>query len=146
VPAEFLATNSGLAALIVVPAEAGVPTSITFQIDTSTGNPSGFTGTTTIAGPVVLLDSGDVMVGDATLTADLVDAAARAEFEAAVAAGVPATVTIDGVAALDPDSGGILVTITLSIEFEVPTPVATPSVSPTPSPSLLPNTALPADL
>jgi hypothetical protein len=143
VPAAFLATNSGLSALFKPPADIGANSSITLAIDTSTGRPTGLEGAATISGTVVLLSNGDVTVGLATLTADLVDASARAAFTEAAALGVVTTVRIDGVGSLDPQTGDVEVEITLVISFAVPTAVATPTAAPTPVPlaALLPDTA-----
>ena len=72
-PPTLLATNDGLAALIGTAADTGSTFSVTFDIDLSTGVPSGFTAQTTLVGLVVMLDGGDVQVGAATLPASVVD-------------------------------------------------------------------------
>lgn len=134
-PADLLATNDGLAALIGTAADTGATFTVTFDIDLSTGVPSGFTAQTTLVGVVVMLDGGDVQVGAATLPASVVDDQARAELERAAALGVETTVVVDGVGTID-QTGSPLVAITLTVTFALP--------APTPSPSLLPNTALDA--
>jgi len=134
-PADLLATNDGLAALIGTAADAGATFSVTFDIDLSTGVPSGFTAQTTLIGVVVMLDGGDVQVGAATLPASVIDDEARAELERAAALGVETTVVVDGVGTID-QTGSPLVAITLTVTFALP--------APTLSPSLLPNTALDA--
>ena len=100
-PAELLATNDGLAALIGTAADTGGTFSVTFDIDLSTGVPSGFTAQTTLVGLVIMLDGGDVQVGAATLPASVVDDEARAELETAAELGVETTVVVDGVGTID---------------------------------------------
>jgi len=140
-PAELLATNDGLAALIGTAADTGGTFSVTFDIDLSTGVPLGFTAQTTLVGLVIMLDGGDVQVGAATLPASVVDDEARAELETAAELGVETTVVVDGVGTIDQATGGPLVAITLTVTFTAPAP-STPA--PSPVPSLLPNTALDA--
>jgi hypothetical protein len=135
-PAALLATNDGLAALIATAADSGSTFSVTFDIDLSTGVPSGFAAQTTLVGVVVMLDGGDVQVGAATLPSSVVDDQARAELGRAAELGVETTVVVDGIGTIDQASGGPLVAITLTVTFALP--------EPTPAPSLLPNTALDA--
>jgi hypothetical protein len=134
-PADLLATNDGLAALIGTAADSGSTFSVTFDIDLSTGVPSGFTAQTTLVGVVVMLDGGDVQVGAATLPSSVVDDDARAELGRSAELGVQTTVVVDGIGTID-QTGGPLVAITLTVTFALP--------EPTPSPSLLPNTSLDA--
>ena len=140
VPVDQLDSNDGLAALIGTAADSNGTFSVTFDIDLSTGIPSGFTAQTILVGSVVLLDGGDVQVGGATLPASVVDNDARAELEMAADLGVQATVTVDGTGTID-QSGGPLVAITLTVSFVVPPASSEP---PPPTPALLPDTAMDA--
>ena len=141
VPVDQVASNDGLAALIGTAADTGGTFSVTFDIDLSTGVPSGFTAQTTLVGIVIMLDGGAVQVGAATLPASVVDDEARAELETAAELGVETTVVVDGIGTIDPASGGPLIAISLAVTFAAPAP-STPA--PSPVPSLLPNTALDA--
>lgn len=149
VPADLLATTSGLAALIKVPADSGTTTSLTFQIDTASGFPTGLDGTATISGPVVMLGNGDVTVGPSTLTTDLIDPASRTALQAASDLGADATVTIHGIGTIDiTNDDGVVVAIELSVSLPAPSPSATPTPMPTPAApvppgALLPDTAMP---
>ena len=58
IPVEQLASNDGLAALIGTAADTGGTFSVTFDIDLSTGMPSGITAQTTLIGVVTMLDGG----------------------------------------------------------------------------------------
>lgn len=141
VPVELVGSNDGLAALIGTAADTSVTFSVTFDIDLSTGFPSGLTAQTTIVGVVVMLDTGGVQLDRATLPSAVVDDEARAELEAAAELGVQTTVVVDGIGTIDQASGGPLIAITLTVTFVPPAP-ATPG--PSLVPSLLPNTALDA--
>lgn len=141
VPVDVLATSSGLSALIKVPADSNTTTSITFQIDTASGFPTGLDGTTTVSGAVAVVGNGDVTVGASTLTADLIDAASLALLQSAADLGVAATVTIHGVGTIDiQGSGGVIVVTTLAVAVAAPS--AAPSATPAPSAGLLPDTAM----
>ena len=141
VPVAQVADNDGLAALIGTAADTDATFSVTFDIDLSTGRPSGFSAQTTLVGLVSMLDGGDVQVGAATLPASVVDDEARAELETAAELGVQTTVVVDGIGTIDQASGDPLIAITLTVTFTAPAP-STPA--PSPAPSLLPNTALDA--
>jgi hypothetical protein len=141
VPVEQVASNDGLAALIGTAADTSGTFSVTFDIDLSTGIPSGFTAQTTLVGIVIMLDGGDVQVGAATLPASVVDEEARAELQTAAELGVQTTVVVDGIGTIDQASGGPLIAISLTVAFVPPAP-STPA--PSPVPALLPNTALDA--
>ena len=140
VPVELVGSNDGLAALIGTAADASRTFSVTFDIDLSTGFPSGLTAQTTIIGVVVMLDAGAVQVGGATLPASVVDDEARAELAAAAELGVQTTVVVDGIGTIDQASGGPLIAITLTVTFATPPPPT--ATGPSPTPDLLPNTAL----
>ncbi|MGZ8562066.1 MAG: hypothetical protein ACXWWU_00425 [Candidatus Limnocylindria bacterium] len=139
VPVDVLTVVPGLAALIVAPAEADTETSLTFQIDVASGGPSGFVGTTQLAGMVTIEDTLDVRIGEATLSAAVVDDAARAAFGEVAALGVPATVRIDATGSIDPDSGAVAVSLAFSIDYAVPPSFAAPSPPPA---AMLPDTAM----
>lgn len=139
VPPDVLAASSGLAALIKVPADSSASTTIRFQIDTTSGFPTGLDGTTSVSGPVALLGNGDVTVGTSTLTADIVDGASRALLQSAADLGVAATVTIHGIGSIDIlGSGGVTVVTTLTVVVAAPAPTPMP----VPSAALLPDTAM----
>lgn len=138
-PAELLATNAGLSALIKTAADSDSTFTVTFQIDLSSGVPSGFVASTTLSGKVVILAGGDVAIGSAVLPEEVITLAAREELQKAATLGVPATVIVDGIGTLDQSSeGGVSVAITLSVTF------AAPSATPAPTADEIPDTALPA--
>jgi len=140
-PVSAVAANDGLAALIKTAADTGSLFSVTFQIDLSSGIPTGFTATTTISGPVTLAANGDVQVGAATLPNSVIDATARGKLTAAEGLAVAATVVVSGVGTLDQASpGGVVIDVTLSVTYAAPA-VASPTPSPTPTQAALPNTA-----
>lgn len=96
-----------------------------------------FEGSTTIAGPIMILATGDVAVGAATLRADVIDTDARSVFNEAATLGVPASVAIGGVGSIGTKGdGGVSVVITLDITLAVP------AATPAPTGALLPDTAM----
>ncbi|MEP6681277.1 MAG: hypothetical protein ABJB65_07340, partial [Chloroflexota bacterium] len=145
-PVDAVTANPGLAALIKTAADSGSDLSITFQIDLTSGLPTGFDASTTLSGAVVLLPGGDIQIGAATLPSAVIGASARQQLEQAAALGVPATVAVSGVGVLDQGgAGGVTVDIRLAVSFVVPilaTPTPTPTAAPTARPpAALPNTA-----
>jgi hypothetical protein len=144
-PVDAVTANPDLAALIKTSADSGSALSITFQIDLSSGLPTGFTATTSLSGAVVLLPNGDIKVGGATLPNAVIDAAARASLESAAGLGVPAVVVVNGLGTLvQGGAGGVSIDITLLVTFTAPaapTPTPTATPSPTARPAALPNTA-----
>lgn len=145
-PVSAVAADPNLAALIKTAADSGSTFSVTFQIDLSSGVPTGFDATTTLSGAVVLLPGGDIQIGAATLPSAVIDASARQQLEQAAALGVPATVAVSGVGVLDQGgAGGVTVDISLAVSFVVPilaTPTPTRTAAPTARPpAALPNTA-----
>jgi hypothetical protein len=149
-PVDAVTANPELAALIKTAADNGATLSITFQIDLTSGVPTGFTATTTLSGAVVLLPNGDVTVGAATLPNAVIDPAARASLESATGLGVPATVVVTGIGTLEQGgAGGVAIDISLLVTFTppavaTPAPAATPTATPSPSArtAALPNTAV----
>jgi hypothetical protein len=145
-PVDAVTANPHLAALIKTAADDGATLSITFQIDLGSGVPTGFTATTTLSGAVVLLSSGDIQIGDATLPNAVIDPAARARLHSAAGLGVPATVLVTGIGTLDQGgTGGVSIDITLVVTFTTPAaPTPTPTAPPSPTPRAveLPNTAI----
>lgn len=144
-PVDAVTANPELAALIKTSADSGSTLSITFQIDLSSGVPTGFTATTSLSGAVVFLPNGDIKVGAATLPNSVIAAAARASLESAAGFGVPAAVVVNGLGTLDQGgAGGVAIAISLTVTFTAP-PVAKPAPTATPSPAPsaaeLPNTA-----
>jgi hypothetical protein len=130
VPAQLLDTNTGLSALIKTAADSGSTFTVTFQIDLSSGVPSGFVARTTLSGTVVMLGGGDIGVGAATLPNEVITSAARSDLQAAATLGVPATVTVDGIGTLDQSAeGGVSVAITLSVSFTPPSATPAPTIS-----------------
>jgi hypothetical protein len=144
-PVDAVTANPDLAALIKTSADNGATLSITFQIDLSSGVPTGFTATTTLSGAVVLVSNGDIQIGDATLRDAVIDAAARTRLESAAGLGVPATVLVTGIGTLDQGgAGGVAIDISLLVTFTAPaaaTPTPTATPSPTAPAAALPNTA-----
>ncbi|MDP9224363.1 MAG: hypothetical protein M3P18_11005 [Actinomycetota bacterium] len=143
-PVAAVIANDGLAALIKTAADSGSIFSVTFQIDLSSGVPTGFTATTTLSGPVTAGTGGDIQVGAATLPNAVIDAAARASLDAAAGFGVAATAVVDGVGTLDQSSpGGVVIDVTLSVTYTAPAVASpTPTASATPTSAALPNTAI----
>jgi hypothetical protein len=141
-PASAVVANDGLAALIKTAADSGSVLSITFQIDLSSGIPTGFSATDTFSGLVTLAGNGDVHVGAATLPNSVIDATARAKLATAAGLSVPATVVVNGVGTIDQSSaGGVVINVTLSVTYATPASASpTPSVAPTPQ--AIPNTAI----
>ena len=138
-PAALVATNAGLSALIKTAADSESTFTVTFQIDLTSGVPTGFVATTTLSGSVGILAGGDISIGSATLPDEVISPGARQDLHEAAALGVPATVIVDGIGTLDQSSeGGVSVAITLSVTF------AAPSTTPAPSQDEVPDTALPA--
>ena len=138
-PAELVATNAGLSALIKTAADNDSTFTVTFQIDLSTGVPTGFVATTILSGTVGILAGGDIAIGSATLPSAVISPAERKDLQEAASLGVPATVIVDGIGILDQSSeGGVSVAITLSVSF------AAPSATPAPSTDEIPDTGLPA--
>jgi len=136
-PVSAINANVGLAALIKTAADSGSTLSVTFQIDLSSGVPTGFTATTTLSGTVTLIAGGDIQIGAATLPNAVIDAAARSSLTAAAGVGVPATVVVNGIGKIDQSSeGGVVIDVTLSVTFAAPA-VSTPA----PTAAVLPNTA-----
>jgi hypothetical protein len=123
-------------------ADSGSVLSITFQIDLSSGIPTGFSATDTFSGLVTLAGNGDVHVGAATLPNSVIDATARAKLATAAGLSVPATVVVDGVGTIDQSSaGGVVINVTLSVTYAAPA-VASPTPSVAPTQQALPNTAI----
>ena len=134
---ELVATNAGLSALIKTAADSESTFTVTFQIDLSSGVPTGFVASTTLSGAVGILTGGDIAIGSATLPDEVISPAARQDLHEAANLGVPATVIVDGIGTLDQSSeGGVSVAITLSVTF------AAPSTTPAPTPDEVPDTAL----
>jgi hypothetical protein len=138
-PAELVATNAGLSALIKTAADSESTFTVTFQIDLSSGVPTGFVASTTLSGTVGILTGGDIAIGSATLPDEAISPAARQDLHEAANLGVQATVIVDGIGTLDQSSeGGVSVAITLSVSF------AAPPTTPAPDPDEVPDTALSA--
>jgi hypothetical protein len=144
-PVPAVTADPDLAALIKTAADNGANLSITFQIDLTSGVPTGFTATTTLSGAVVPLPNGDIQVGDATLPNPVIDGASRASLESAAGFGVPATVLVTGIGTLEQGgAGGVAIDISLLVTFTAPAaPAPTPTAKPSPTPpaQALPNTA-----
>jgi hypothetical protein len=142
VPATLIASNSGLAALVKTASDSAGTLAITFQIDTTTGFPAGFDATTKVSGVVIILNGGDIRVGNATLPGDVIDGTSRAALVVAAGFGVPATTTIRGTGSIT-GNGSVVVDIGLEVTFTAPTPELTvvATVRPTPAAASLPDTA-----
>jgi hypothetical protein len=136
-PADFIATNPAFAALIGIPEEAGTVLSVTFTLDMATGIPTSFVGTSTLIGPVTLLDGGDITVDGGTLPTEVIDDASRAALTEASELGVDATVVITGNGSLQVKGPQPELEVVLAVSFTAPAP----SVTPVPAASQLPNTS-----
>lgn len=148
-PVTMVEGDPAYATLIGVPAAAGTTLAVTFQVDTTVGAPTSFTGVTSVTGPVTDLGNGDFMVGDATLPSAEIDDASRASLTSVAGLGVDVTVDITGDGIIQVE-GEPTLEVSLSVSFPAPTaaPTATstaaPTANPTPAPTAgeLPDTGV----
>jgi hypothetical protein len=128
-PASVVETVPGVAALMRTAHATGDDLSITFSVDTSVGIPTTFTAFTEVAGPVSVLGNGDVMIGPATLPAEVVDEDSHRVLERAHNQGREARVHIAGNGVIDISGGDPAVDISLDVELAAlaPEPPAPPS-------------------
>lgn len=104
VPTDVVEAYPGLAGIFTTSAEAGTDLTVTFFIDLSTGQFTGFSGHAAFCGPGDLASNGDGLVGLATIPVALLDAGDTAALGDADLAQACATVDSDGV--LDSDNQG----------------------------------------
>jgi hypothetical protein len=138
-PEAIVLGDPGINALMKTTADSGGVLNVTFQIDVSFGAPTGFSASTSLAGPVDILDSGDVQVGAALLLSEVVDPASRALLEQAAEEGREATVDIAGEGLID-TSGKSQPAVTIALSVTLAAPEPSPS---DPPPAVLPDTAMP---
>jgi hypothetical protein len=138
-PESVVLGDPGINALMKTTADSGGVLSVTFQVDVSFGAPIAFSATTTLAGAVSVLGTGDIQVGAAILLDAVIDAGSRALLEQADADGLTASVVVQGAGLIDVSGKSQpAVTITLSVLLADPPPSATPSAG------MLPDTSLAA--
>lgn len=119
VPTDQVAATDWELAIIKAPADAGVPLTITFDIDLTTGVPSAFTAALALTGLVTPGAGDDLMIGSATLPASTIDPVSRALLLAAASQEVLATVAVNAIATISPQ-GEPSVTITLAVAEDLP--------------------------
>jgi hypothetical protein len=138
-PEAVVLGDPAINALMKTTADSGGILSVTFTIDVAFGAPTGFIASTSFAGVVEVLNTGDVRVGDALLLDAVIDPASRALLEQAAVDGLEATVSVHGEGEIDVSGESQpATTITLSVTLSAP---PSPSAAPT-SPAVLPDTSL----
>jgi hypothetical protein len=149
VPTFITDAYPGLAALFVTSYQAGTELTVTFSVDTTTGQFTGVDGTAAFCGAGSVTDGGDGQVGDAVIPASVLDAADLAALEGAGTQEACATVHVTGT--IDQQTNIVLTTdvaIVVAVAASPPAPAITapptdtdPAVTSSP-PSPFPSMAL----
>jgi hypothetical protein len=113
VPPFVTDANPGLAALFVTSYQAGTPLSVTFTVDTTTGQFTAFDGAAAFCGTGSVTPGGDGQVGDAIIPAVVLDAE---DLAALADAGTRRTcASIQSSGTIDPGTGNIVTTTDVTI-------------------------------
>jgi hypothetical protein len=127
VPTFITDAYPGLAALVVTSYQAGTVLDMTFSVDATTGQFTGFDGTAAFCGLGSMTTSGDGRVGDAVLPAAVLDGTDRSRLDDA--GNRTACAAVHSTGTIDQGSGTISITTTVDID------VAAGSVALTPPPT-----------
>jgi hypothetical protein len=125
VPDFVTDANPSLAALFVTSYQAGTALTVTFSVDSTDGQLTGFDGTAEFCGPGRVSSNGDGHVGDAVIPATVLDGKATKALKMADGDDVCATVHSTGT--IDPQDGSIASTTDVVITAAGPDPTAPPT-------------------
>ena len=117
----------GLAALVVTSYQAGTVLDMTFTVDSTTAQFTGFDGRAAFCGHGSMTQSGDGRVGDAVLPAEVLDGTDRSRLDNA--GNRTACAAVHSAGTIDPGSGNLSITTSVDID------VAAGSVALTPPPT-----------
>jgi len=96
VPTSQLVSQPELIPIVKVPFEAGLTLTVSFTIDTSSGNLTGVSTASQVSGPVAFNGGGDVLIQGATIPAASVTGDALGALHVAATTGADADVDITG--------------------------------------------------
>jgi hypothetical protein len=124
VPTFITDAYPGLAALVVTSDQAGTVLDMTFTVDTTTGQFTGFDGQAAFCGLGSMTAGGDGRVGDAVLPAAVLDGTDRSRLDNA--GNRTACAAVHSTGTIDLGSGNLSITTSVDIDVAAGTVVLTP--------------------
>jgi hypothetical protein len=131
IPSFITDTYPGLAAVFPTSADAGTDATVTFFLDVSTGRLTAIDARASFCGRGDLAANGDGIVGEARIPASVLDATDSNRLANAGSRRTCATVRSHG--SLDPDTGALSLTTTVTISVEPASKRADVTVTPPPT-------------